>query len=151
MHSYKKREAPVMSSARFERIFRLDPHVQSSEVAAFLELDPALQFEDLRELRRDAAHLSGGSFGALIAIYVGAAFVAYPLIVSGMAQTAGSPFGPIFAGMGVAGIGLILALNFALTQNNLGRSATRLAFYEQALEVQRSAQDRTKWRWRIGG
>lgn len=133
-----------------ERLFRLDPHVRPSEVAAFLELDPQPQFEELSQLRRDAAHLGGGSFGALVAVYIGAALVAYPLIISGFYQMVDLPIHPLVIGLGVAGIGLVLALSFAVTQNNLGRSATRLAFYEEALEVQRSARGRSAWRWWSG-
>lgn len=149
MHSYEPRQYPTISSERLERLFRLDPRVRPSEVAAFLALDPLLQFEELRELRRDTAHLGGGSFGALVAVFAGAALVAYPLIVSGVFQLADLPIHPLIIGGGVAALGLVLALSFALTQNNLGRSAARLAFYEEALALQRSARARSAWPGRM--
>lgn len=150
MHSYKPRQIIIRRSYRFERMFRLDPHVQPSDVAAFLALDPKLQFEELRELRRDAAHLGGGSFSALVAVYVSAALVAYPLIVSGAYQLADVNIQPLIVGLGVAAIGLVLALNFALTQNNLARSAARLAFYEKALEERRAVRIKSHRWWLFG-
>lgn len=137
----------VQRSSRFERLFRLDPHVQPADVAAFLELDPQLQFEELRELRRDAAHLGGGSFGALAAVFVSAALVAYPLIVSGLYQVGVSSSQPLILGIGVAVLGAVVATSFALTQNNLGRSAARLAFYEEALKERRAVQKRPRRWW----
>ena len=147
MYSFKARQTSVQRSSRFERLFRLDPHVQPADVTAFLELEPQFQFEELRELRRDAAHLGGGSFGALAAVFVSAALVAYPLIVSGLFQVGSASSQPLLLGIGVALVGAVVATNFALTQNNLSRSATRLAFYEEALEERRAVQKRPRRWW----
>jgi hypothetical protein len=147
MYSFQARQKSVRRSSRFERLLRLDPHVQPADVTVFLELDPQLQFEELRELRRDAAHLSGGSFGALAAVFVSAALVAYPLIVSGLYQAGVASNQPLILGIGVAILGAVVATNFVLTQNNLARSAARLAFYEQAMEEQRAVQKRQRRWW----
>jgi hypothetical protein len=147
MYSFQARQKSVRRSSRFERLLRLDPHVQPADVTVFLELDPQLQFEELRELRRDAAHLGGGSFGALAAVFVSAALVAYPLIVSGLYQAGVASNQPLILGIGVAILGAVVATNFVLTQNNLARSAARLAFYEQAMEEQRAVQKRQRRWW----
>lgn len=147
MYSFKARQKSVQWSSRFERLLRLDPHVQPADVTVFLELDPQLQFEELRELRRDAAHLGGGSFGALAALLVSATLVAYPLIVSGLYQAGAASSQPLILGVGVAILGAVAASNFVITQNNLARSAARLAFYEEAMEERRAVQKRPRRWW----
>jgi hypothetical protein len=151
MNSYRVGQMETVRRTKFERLCRLPAQVQESEIAAFLGLDPKLQFEKLRELRRDAAHLSGGSFGALIAIYTSAALVAYPLISSSFFQNSSIRFADqsLVIGSGIACLVFLLAMNYALTQNRLARSATRLAFYEEALRESLSGK-KAGHQWQIG-
>lgn len=121
------------SFTRSSRRSRTHPPVEQAEIEAFLGLSPAQQFEDLRELRMSAAHLGGGSLSAFSAIYISIVVGALPLISSAWPDGFGSPAVPFALGAFILGGGFTVALAFVRYQQEMARAATRLAFYEDAL------------------
>jgi 4-hydroxybenzoate polyprenyltransferase len=126
MHSFTRRG---LRARRF-------PEVTRPDIAAFLALDENKQFEDMRNLRTRAAHLSGGSLGAYTALYVGVILVAFPLL----GQATASWVGPFASSLSIALIVLLagcwIAYSYIHDQHDMARAATRLAFYEEALKNQ---------------
>lgn len=106
--------------------------VEQVEIDHFLILDSTRQFDVLRQLRTDAAHLSGGSMSAFTAAYISVVLVAIPLMASSIVNS-WPVGGSIGLGAFILIAGLVLARSSVLYQRDLARSATRLAFFEEAL------------------
>lgn len=126
MHSFSRRG---MRSRRF-------PQVTREEVATFLALSADKQFEDLRSLRIRAAHLNGGSLGAFAALYVGVILVAFPLLGQATAPYVGLLAPPMSLTVGLVILvgGCWIAYSYIHEQRDMAHAATRLAFYEEALQ-----------------
>ena len=106
--------------------------MEQAEIKHFLVLSQAQQFEVLRKLRTDAAHLGGASLSAFTAVYISVVLVAFPLLASPIVELWPGP-GSTGLGLFILLAGMVLAISLVRHQHDLARSATRLAFFEDAL------------------
>lgn len=112
-----------------------DVTVQEGDIEAFLRLPEEQRFQVMRTLRHEASLLSGGGLGPMAGIYFAAVVASVPLLTA-LSVQGDKPWtlaASIAVGAFVLICGLYLTLQVVLTQRRYARSATRLAFYEDAL------------------
>lgn len=112
-----------------------DVAVQEDDIEAFLRLPEEQRFQVMRTLRHEAALLSGGGLGPMAGIYFAAVVASVPLMTA-LSVQGDKPWtfaASVAVGAFVLICGLYLTLQVVLTQRRYARSATRLAFYEDAL------------------
>jgi hypothetical protein len=109
--------------------------VQQEDIQAFLELTHDQRFKVLRTLRHEASLLAGGGLGPMAALYFAAVVASLPLISALSLQDDKQWAAPASIALGVFMLmsGLYLTVQVVLSQRRYARSATRLAFYEDAL------------------
>lgn len=120
-----------------------DATVRQEDIQAFLELTQDQRFEVLRTLRHEASLLAGGGLGPMAALYFAAVVASLPLVSALSLQDDKQWAAPTSIALGILMLitNLYLTLQVVLSQRRYARSATRLAFYEDAL---RHAPDRVE-------
>jgi hypothetical protein len=134
-----------------------DVTVQEDDIKAFLRLPEEQRFQVMRTLRHEASLLSGGGLGPMAGIYFAAVVASLPLLTALSLQ--GNKPWTLAVSIAVGALtlisGLYLTLQVILTQRRYARSATRLAFYEDALRKMphpdsRSSSRVARWLRRAG-
>lgn len=120
---------------RSGRHFVEDVTVQQEDIEAFLELPHDQRFQVLRTLRHETSLLAGGGLGPMAALYFAAVVASLPLISALSSQDDKQWAAPTSIALGTFVLisGLYLTFQVVLSQRRYARSATRLAFYEDAL------------------
>lgn len=127
-----------------------DATVQEEDIEAFLELPKDQRFQVLRTLRHEASLLAGGGLGPMAALYFSALVAALPLMAVLSLQGDKQWAAPTSVALGtlIFIFGLYLTGQVILSQRRYARSATRLAFYEEALEHMRDRDERNSRQFR---
>lgn len=132
--------------------FVQDATIQEEDIKAFVDLPESERFQVLRTLRHEASLLAGGGLGPMAGIYFSALVASLPLLAL-LSLQGGQQWAALISiaiGAVLFMFGLYLTVQVILSQRRYARSATRLAFYEDALrEVrQNGGRDRSgKHRW----
>ena len=125
-----------------------DVTVQEDDIQAFLRLPEEQRFQVMRTLRHETSLLSGGGLGPMAGIYFAAVVASLPLLTA-LSLQGDEPWMlavSITVGAFMLISGLYLTLQVVLTQRRYARSATRLAFYEDALRKMPRPDSRTSSR-----
>ncbi|WP_285251223.1 hypothetical protein [Pseudarthrobacter sp. fls2-241-R2A-168] len=125
-----------------------DATVKEDDIEAFLRLPKEQRFQVLRTLRHEASLLAGGGLGPMAGIYFAAVVASLPLLTALSLQ--GDKQWTMAVSVAVGKLmlisGLYLTFQVVLTQRRYARSATRLAFYEEALQKMPDSNSRSSSR-----
>lgn len=125
-----------------------DISVQEDDIQAFLRLSEEQRFQVMRTLRHDASLLSGGGLGPMAGIYFATVVASLPLLTA-LSLQGDEPWTlavSVTVGAFMLISGLYLTLQVVFTQRRYARSATRLAFYEDALRKMQHPESRSSSR-----
>lgn len=112
-----------------------DSSVEETDIEAFVVLPSDQRFQVLKTLRHEASLLAGGGLAPMAGIYLSTLAVSLPLIAlvsPRVDQTWAVPVS-IVLGSVLLIFGLYFTAQVILGQRQNARSATRLAFHEEAL------------------
>jgi len=129
-----------------------DATVQPEDIETFLRLPLEQRFQILRALRHEASLLAGGGLGPMAGLYFAAVVASLPLLLALALQDDKQWAAPVSIAAGAILLvsGLYLTGQVLFSQRKYARSATRLAFYEDALrdvqtQNQRNRQRGSRW------
>jgi hypothetical protein len=141
----------MKNRAKIRGKFDKSKTVELQDVEEFLRHTPVERFEVLRTLRHEASLLSGGGLGPMAGLYFAALTVSLPLVALLTVQDDKSSAVPLslLIGSVLLIFGLYLTGQVISGQRKYAQSATRLAFYEEAvrqeLENSKSEEARLPW------